>query len=131
MGETVGEKTKVFPKPASSPRSNPQPPFVARSKVFAVKAKLPVVLCTMYMAGRAKTECKICKTVVMRREGATNRKKQLTLIPTIGVRTGAVSGGRHLHFGRIKVRREILGLPWMPRSILGSIYQAVRLIRFK
>ena len=57
-----------------SPRSNPQPPFVAQSKVFAVKAKLPVVLCTMYMAGRAKTECKICKTVVMRREGATNRK---------------------------------------------------------
>ena len=61
------------------------------------------------MAGRAKTECKICKTVVMRVR-ATNRRgkraKQLTLIPTIGVRTGAVSGRRHLHFGHINCQAE-------------------------
>ena len=51
---------------------------------------------------RAKSECKICKTVVMRREGGNElRKKQLTLIPTIGVRTRAVSVEQHLHFGHI------------------------------
>ena len=101
------------------------------------------MLYTLYMAGRAKTECKICKTVVMRAR-ATNRRgktaKQLTLIPTIGVRTGAVSGRRHLHFGHINWQAEdgkrleiLLGQsPTMPRSLLGSIYQLqLALIRFK